>query len=1580
MMTATYCAVSLCRYFNNQCSAVEHPSRMANRAPMYLGVSILLLLLTALPFSTAQTTYYVKPTPDTPCHGDPCHTLSEYVSQSEQYLTSNTTMIFLPGEHALQHNITVRNISRLVFIGNPSSFPAEVSMVICTDATFTFENILMLKIRDLGFHSCTIQLHGSSAIFKNNSFENSTSEYGGAIYTHNSIITFEGETRFEDNRAAEAGGGIYAQESKLTFYGNTTFINNEALKRGGGVFVSGSTVSFGDSTSFISNSAEFGGGVYVWDESTVSFGESTSFINNSAEFGGGVYVRDESTVSLGDNSRFISNSAHEGGGVYVWESTVSFGDNSRFISNSAKYGGGVYILLGNTLSVVLVSEHSNVSFGDNSGFIPIFIKENVYVVGCGVTGCASNNSAAHSGGVSVRSVWYSNVSFGDSSCFINNSAEQGGGVYVEESNVSFGDDSRFINNSADGGGGVFVLESTMSFGDDSRFINNSADGGGGVYVQESTMNFGDSSSFINNSADGGGGVYVEESNVSFGDDSRFINNSADGGGGVFVLESTMSFGDDSRFINNSADGGGGVYVQESTMNFGDSSSFISNSAERGGGVSVWESTLSFGDNSRFINNSALWGGGVNIRLGSYVSFGNDSDFTENSASYFGGCVDALDSTLEVGNRSGFMNNAAWYGGCIFVDRCNLTLSNASIFSGNSAVTSNGSNGGSGDAYIWGYGGAIVGSSSNLAFRETQELTNNSAGYGGAIYLTHDSKIYLHQNTSMYFKNNSAQYRGGALFVKDNPFTYCILDSDVQAGVRDSCFFQMHGHRGKLCYLRHKYDPDHSIELQFQENAAKETGSVLYGGNLDSCVLCSFEGAYITGGVAFDMWANISNHSLISSDPYHVCLCVDNNPDCNQRKITREIFPGSTLLVPVVALGQRNGIVPAVIQTYPSDAIALDDLQTTQQTNNTCTNLQYTVRTTSDTDMSSEATLTLYADEPCSVSGHPLELLVMFKVCPPGFTLSSEGMCRCEQRLHKYDVECDINDQSILRRDSVWIGFDEPSDKQSQGLILHPHCPFDYCKLETDSVNFTLNNTDLQCNNNRSGHLCGACTHGYSLAVGSSRCLSCSNKFLALLIPFLCAGLFLVVFLFICKVTVAAGTISGLIFYANIVTANQSVFFPSIETNVLTVFIAWLNLDLGIETCFFDGMDMYSKTWLQFVFPLYIWLLVGLITVICNVSTTAARVIGSTNPIAVLATLFLLSYTKILRTLIVAFSFTTLEYPGDETKNVWLYDGNIGYLDKNDGRHIGLFVVSFLVFLFVFLPYTLFLLFGQCILPRLDLNKLRWLSWANYIRIKSFLDAYHAPYKDRHRYWIGLLLLTRFILFLISAMVDIESPQDPHVNLLVLMITSTSMSVWVWNGVYKKWYLNVLESSFILNLAFFAAATLYAKLANGSQVAIFYTSATVAFSTFFGMIIYHVFQCLRDSRAWRNIVRKRNEWKRARDNGWQKEDAPGGEEMKDMPPKVAPTVTYVDIHIEKHREMRPITPPQSPVIDTNEPFDTSQKEYAPGDEKMEEIIPQIAPTVTHDDIPADERNMRPITPPPEPINFTDLREPLDLLTE
>ena len=64
-----------------------------------------------------------------------------------------------------------------------------------------------------------------------------------------------------------------------------------------------------------------------------------------------------------------------------------------------------------------------------------------------------------------------------------------------------------------------------------------------------------------------------------------------------------------------------------------------------------------------------------------------------------------------------------------------------------------------------------------------------------------------------------------------------------------------------------------------------------------------------------------------------------------------------------------------------------------------------------------------------------------------------------------------------------------------------------------------------------------------------------------------------------KLTTAVGTINGLIFYTNIVVASPSTFFPYVFQKLIFsfVFISWLNLDLGIEICFFDGMDVYIYT-------------------------------------------------------------------------------------------------------------------------------------------------------------------------------------------------------------------------------------------------------------------------------------------------------------------------------------------------------------------------------------------------------------------
>ena len=248
------------------------------------------------------------------------------------------------------------------------------------------------------------------------------------------------------------------------------------------------------------------------------------------------------------------------------------------------------------------------------------------------------------------------------------------------------------------------------------------------------------------------------------------------------------------------------------------------------------------------------------------------------------------------------------------------------------------------------------------------------------------------------------------------------------------------------------------------------------------------------------------------------------------------------------------------------------------------------------------------------------------------------------------------------------------NKTYKGLILHSACPFDYC-VDTP-VLIELSNLDIQCHHNHSGTLCGSCKDNYSIALGTLHCLPCSSVYLASLLPFAFAGIVLVAVIMLLQLTVAFGTINGLIFYANVVQANQSIFFPPGKTDILTVFIAWVNLDLGFEMCFYDGMTTYAYTWLQFLFPFYVWFLIGLMIVVSRWSVKLARALGN-NPVAALATLFLLSYSKIVRTVIIALSYTSLEYPDSMHKVVRLYDGNIPYFQTTEHILLGAFAITVL---------------------------------------------------------------------------------------------------------------------------------------------------------------------------------------------------------------------------------------------------------------------------------------------------------------
>ncbi len=151
------------------------------------------------------------------------------------------------------------------------------------------------------------------------------------------------------------------------------------------------------------------------------------------------------------------------------------------------------------------------------------------------------------------------------------------------------------------------------------------------------------------------------------------------------------------------------------------------------------------------------------------------------------------------------------------------------------------------------------------------------------------------------------------------------------------------------------------------------------------------------------------------------------------------------------------------------------------------------------------------------------------------------------------------------------------------------------------------------------------------------------------------------------------------------------------------------------------MSLYAATWLQFVFPIYLWIIILAIVLFYRRFPRLATRLGHDNTAKVLATLLLLSYTKLQQTVVIILSFTTLEYPSGVVSYVWLYDPNVEFFK---GKHLYLGFAGILVLVFVIVPYTLCLVFFQQLQA---CSGYRLFQWVN--RLKPLFDSYAGPYND-----------------------------------------------------------------------------------------------------------------------------------------------------------------------------------------------------------------------------------------------------------
>ena len=837
-------------------------------------------------------------------------------------------------------------------------------------------------------------------------------------------------------------------------------------------------------------------------------------------------------------------------------------------------------------------------------------------------------------------------------------------------------------------------------------------------------------------------------------------------------------------------------------------------------VTIHNSSLVIAD-STFIGIYGYIGAALAVFDSSVVLFAGHNFFKNNKAK-FGGAVYSSESVLILNGTNLFMNNSGTtYGGGIEAILSYVTFAGTALFVGNYAIM----------------GASVFSIDSKLTMKGNAKFELNFAYFGAGIALIGASKLVLIPPTNLIFIQNYAKIAGAALFIKND-------NCPAQSLVPPNCFLSMSTFASRANTL-----------LYFEDNIAGKTGNILYGGLMNMCRLC-----YISGNSkdkchtcnkytddALGTFLNLSriyseyetNISDISSTALKLRFCRGSKIFDKSINIYVHVYPGEQFNVTLVALGQTNSPVPTTIfsiDMYGGDKYYLS-IETPEMVSS-CNIVSFRAYSKDGVDRDNfTALFYLYPSSPCKTYMDPQQLYTVVHACPLGFALSAkQHRCICDARLIRLTPNCFIDNLSIERiENNFWV-----SKANNYTIIIHPfRCPLDYCKIE--AVNVTLSNPNMQCDYDRNDTLCGHCSKNYSLAFGSFNCLPCGNRYLALILPFALGGITLVTVTLLFRLTVAVGTTNGLLFYANIIQANYQAYFPRATINFFTIFISWINLDLGIETCFYDGMDIYAYSWLQFLFPFYIWFLIGCIIMISRHSKSFASTLG-TNPVAVLATLLLMSFSKILKSIITPLSWTYLTYYNSTNKShriVWLYDGSIDFFQTPKHTVLASFAILTL-FIFV-LPYLILLLCGQWLLVFSDWRILSWLN-----KLKPLMDAYYAPYKRHTRYWTGLLLWSRMGLFLTIAV------GSDRVNILAIS-SATAALLAIKGRVYEDWWKDILESSFHLNLIIFSTATFYLKEeGKGTQGQLILSSISVgtAFMTFIGIFFFHVSQLIVSTRFWK----------------------------------------------------------------------------------------------------------------------------------
>lgn len=861
------------------------------------------------------------------------------------------------------------------------------------------------------------------------------------------------------------------------------------------------------------------------------------------------------------------------------------------------------------------------------------------------------------------------------------------------------------------------------------------------------------------------------------DSVTFINNTAFAGGGLFIgcrdsCTNNTIFLYDSHFLrnNNSMEGmgGGGVNIgmtyRKDQIPMGNNFSFKAVMFEENMGYAAGTNLfLGFCENCDAYNNfltfsNCTWKGNHG-NLGSAANLGPDIIYQTRSSflvkPLFRNC-----NFIANQNTYQQIENFTFYRGegVFTVTKLAVQFKGRTLFQGNVET-------------------ALHLTSATVTFLEgsSTKFVGNTGKQGGAVALYGFSFIQYHNNTQFNFIDNIASFLGGALYQQ-------TIDQQPST-VSSTCFLDLKNFKTFI---------DHPVNTNFyfQDNQALSGyGHSMYMSSINPCTsLCSrCNNREVTANETFSTSCGcIGTFSFQPKNHPYEIVTRGSTYQVNEH-VPLLIVPGQLYSLPLEVYDDlQNDITPITVYNsdIPNDTATMDPA------------FKFVANNTVNIHGNSSASAVLDL-VPYGSIGTFTQLPILLTVCQPGYVIypSSENMasCVCSANLVKsywYQsvIGCNTTAQRALIVPGYWIGYiPEEGELADENNLFVGDCPLGYCTYQTTTSSnnngdryFLLTPTasmtelsQLVCDENRTGQLCGSCAENHSVFYHSYGYSCQENKLcrfgaIFYIISELLPVLIIFFLLMILDVSLISGPAYSIVLMVQMMHTLQITIRGSVEPpNEILLDMAHLiytttNLDLfqltALSFCIWDGAGTLDIFVMKYVTVTFAFGLVWITTLFLNKCNYARyclyirRTQIHHSIIQGLSAFFILCYSQSTQVTFDILNWDDLVGKGGKlfTSTLVFLNGDIEYFSLSHLKY-SIPAVLFLLVIVIPLPVVLiadpFLIILEDRLTKANVlgRHQPWTRIRN--KFKPLLDSFQACFKDRLRFFAGMYFFYRLIILI-----------------------------------------------------------------------------------------------------------------------------------------------------------------------------------------------------------------------------------------